>query len=330
MYYMKKAEKLCEIMNIQSGDVVSVAGSGGKTTLCITLCRELIEKLLENPLVMPNLNRKKVFFTTTTKIFPPDKTYGFYDLTRSESIGDILEGIRDKSGIFVLGIRKEVENTNVVNKIKEVGNISKNKTRKDDKTDIVHPYKISSLKMEEITLLQKYCDYMIIECDGSKMKPLKGWRGMEPVYVKETTKSIGVVPINVIGQKLEEELVHRTELFLAITGANLGETVKIETLYNLIVHKEGLFKGAIGEKILLINCADDAKDMGNVLKLGKMLKKGGTEIKIVAASLKNAKYYWLEKIKLSETENLKRTGEIKNEDRCSNYGIRCFKKNGEK
>ncbi len=254
MIYLEKVENLKKLIDIRKNGVVSVSGSGGKTIFCLTLCEELKEEAQEN---------ERIFFTTTTKILPVDRKYGFYDMTftGTRNIQEILSEAKDKSGVAVLGTRKNG--------------------------------KIVSLKREEISELRKICSYMIIECDGSKMKPLKGWNETEPVYVKETTKSVGIIPVNIIGEEVREEIVHRIELFQEISGIGAGELITVETLCNIILHEKGLFKDSINERILLLNCMEREKDRKNVIEIAKNLWKKGSNLKITAASLKNKEYYLL-------------------------------------
>ena len=70
------------------------------------------------------------------------------------------------------------------------------------------------------TLFQHFTK-VFLEADGSKQRPLKGWSSYEPVILKETTTTIGVLPISVIGQKIDETTIHRLPLFLELTDAQL-------------------------------------------------------------------------------------------------------------
>ena len=46
-------------------------------------------------------------------------------------------------------------------------------------------------------------------------------------------------------------------IFCEITGAKEGETVKLEHLSKIIIHPQGLFKGAQGDRILYINKVEE-------------------------------------------------------------------------
>ena len=99
-------------------------------------------------------------------------------------------------------------------------------------------------------------DLILIEADGAARKPLKGWKTTEPVIPEFATVTIGVLDIQTIGQTVCEDLVHRPELFCAITGAEPGERVSHDHLGRLVCHQHGLFQYARGRRFLFINKAE--------------------------------------------------------------------------
>ena len=156
--------------------------------------------------------------------------------------------------------------------------------------------KVLPFTLDEIDAFKEKCDYLVVEGDGSRMKPLKGWNTNEPVFVKRTDKTIGVLSIKSLGMKINEENIHRMEKFLKISGGKTGGKVSKEQLTAIIEAPMGLFKDSCGEKILLINQADTREDIENALILLKLLEKKGIALdKIIIASLKKRKYYIPEK-----------------------------------
>jgi probable selenium-dependent hydroxylase accessory protein YqeC len=80
--------KLNSLLNLDNGDLVSIVGAGGKTSLMFTLAEELKED-------------SKLLVTTTTKIFVPNKEqYDFMAIGPEE-----FQEIRcsNKNGIYVYG-----------------------------------------------------------------------------------------------------------------------------------------------------------------------------------------------------------------------------------
>ena len=281
--FLKKVKTLEKLLNLRKKDIITAVGSNGKTTFCLNLCKELKKK------------EKTVFFTTTVKILPVNKKYEFIDITipntenkTEEKKGEVFPKMEITS--FLLNLKKKLNNSGNV----YVLGIYDNKIGK-----------ITSLSPELLENTPEKCDYMIIEGDGSKMKPLKGWKKTEPVYTKNTTKSVGILPINIIGDKITDINIHRTEEFLKISKGQKNETLTLNHLYNVIVHKNGLFQYALGERILILNCAERDKDKENALNLAEMIQNNINfkDVKICVTSLKNREYYKIEENNIIKEKN---------------------------
>ena len=67
-------------------------------------------------------------------------------------------------------------------------------------------------------------DVLLIEADGSKCKPLKGWAEFEPVVLKETTMTIGVITVNELGRVISDENVQRMSLFENLPEGRQGRS----------------------------------------------------------------------------------------------------------
>ena len=202
----------------------------------------------------------RIIFTTTTKIFFPEvrKNYKIY-------VGnDFLHKNLTENGAYITGKEENGQG------------------------------KLLPFSLDEIDSFKEKADYLIVEGDGSRMRPLKGWNETEPVFVKRTDKTVGVITIRSLGLKINDENIHRLELFLKISGAKEGGYVTGQHLSNVISAENGLFKGAKGEKILLINQADNEKEFREALELAELLgKKELLPDKIIISSLKEKKYYLL-------------------------------------
>lgn len=247
---------LKEMLNLKEEDVVVVVGSRGKTTFCLNLCQELQEK------------EKIVFFTTTTKIYPVDEKLEFINLTNKI--------FKENSNIE---IEKFLQNYNFENKTYVLGIFDK---------------KIGKIKSLPINVLEKIVEkanFTVIEGDGSKEKKLKGWSETEPVFIRNTTKTVGIIPINCIGMDINDENIHRIEKFLEISKSKKNEKITVEILKEIILHKNGLFQYAIGKKYLILNCVESEKDFENAKKLKKLIEKETLIIKVIFSSLKNKKYF---------------------------------------
>ncbi|KGO15636.1 selenium cofactor biosynthesis protein YqeC [Clostridium botulinum] len=202
----------------------------------------------------------KVLSTTTTKIYTPDKTsYDFMCIGEENCyIYDHLK----KNGVYVYG--KFINNDNKL--------IGFSKNFLDQKF--------------------KYFDYSILEADGSKKKPIKGWRDDEPVICKNTNKTIGVLDITCINKIINDFNVHRVSYFLKITNGKLGEKISILMISSLVTHPLGLFKDSLGERILFINKVENQHDIFLSYELIKHILSISNPFidKIVIGSLKEKNY----------------------------------------
>ncbi|WP_315110956.1 selenium cofactor biosynthesis protein YqeC [Clostridium intestinale] len=233
--------KLKDALDVRLGDVITIVGAGGKTTLMFTLGEEL-------------RGEGKVLITTTTKIYMPEThQFDFLEIDFHKFNRNVIN-----KGIYIYG-----ESVDSENKIKGL-----------------------SLKLLE-KQLHKF-DYVLVEGDGSKKKPLKGWREDEPVVSSNTTRTVGVLSIEVVGKKINEGNIHRVDRFLDITNSNLGEVIDLEMITSLVFHEKGLFKDTKGEKILFINKVESYKDKMLAECLKEKIKKinNGYIDKIICGSLR--------------------------------------------
>ena len=233
---------LSDLIDIKIGDIISVVGSGGKTTFIYNLAKEI--------------KNEKVLISTTTKMLYPEENQVDYFFCLSED-----NEISIKEGrTFITGEK-----------------VSKNKISGD------------------LSLIKKYMsrfDYVLLECDGSKTKPLKGWNSTEPVILNETTKTIGIIPLHIVGEKITEKNIHRIEIFNDVFKTKVGDEITLNVILEIITNPKGIFKGAVGEKILFLNRINDDKSKELVWKLLKILsRKNKNSLKIIGGDLKKNKYY---------------------------------------
>lgn len=120
-------------------------------------------------------------------------------------------------------------------------------------------------------------DIALIESDGSRGLPLKGWRDDEPVVPNFSTCTIGVVPANALGLAADESNVLRLGAFLRITGLSAGETVQAGHIARMILHPEGMFRGSVGRRILFINQAENVRTRRNAMQLRAALRQNRTQ-----------------------------------------------------
>lgn len=235
-------------ININTKEMISVVGGGGKTTTIFKLASEL------------RLFNKKVLITTTTAIYNP-KT-DLYDNLVILDNNQSIESYWEKGTITILGRCISSEN-------KLLG--------------------IDRNFLNEI-FNKNLFDFILIEADGSKERPIKAPAYHEPVVPSLTSKVIGVIGIDSLGKTIDETNVHRPELLSTITNSKIGDVITEETIYKLVTAKDGLFKGASKDmkRYLLLNKADQQIQMKQASIIGNMIRKENYKINgILAGSMVN-------------------------------------------
>jgi hypothetical protein len=117
--------------------------------------------------------------------------------------------------------------------------------------------KLTALPTEELRALLPEYDLILLEADGSRGLPCKGWRAYEPVVSAFCTHTVGIFPITALGLPAVSENVHRMKEFLALTGLREGEPITEPALVRMICGEGGMFKNAVGKRFLLANRAED-------------------------------------------------------------------------
>lgn len=163
--------------------------------------------------------RKKVLVTTTTKIMKPNE-----------------EGIEVYIG--------EVKNISLINKnIIVAGSkiVEKNKIKGYSNYDIDNIFS------------KKIFDYIIVEGDGAKRKPIKAPRKNEPIVPPNTDILIGVIGMDSYEKEVNEDNVFGLEEFLRITGKDKNKKIDVNDIKELIINSQGLFKYKSKKNILVLN-----------------------------------------------------------------------------
>ena len=91
----------------------------------------------------------------------------------------------------------------------------------------------------------------LVEGDGSAGRSLKGHLAHEPVIPASTSLLIPVVGLDVLGQPLNSEQVHRPEVLCEITGAKLGTPIEVSTIIAALLKENGYLRQAPGKAAVL-------------------------------------------------------------------------------
>lgn len=196
-------------------------------------------------------DRVKILLTTTTKIYVPSKDlYKYiYMLDENKKID-----IHTDLGIIVIG-----------------------KSINEEK-------KIIGLDFKDLKYFTPKFDLTLIEGDGSKRKKLKGWNDKEPVVYPKSTKTIGILDITSYNMEISDENIHRLEELRKIT--NINNKVEINNLVDIVLNKNGLFKNACGQKVLLINKIKSSYDKNIAEQLINEINKYKHDLMIICNTQK--------------------------------------------
>jgi probable selenium-dependent hydroxylase accessory protein YqeC len=218
-----------------AGGVITIIGSGGKTSLLWSLARIFAD------------GGRRVLVTTTTRMGAPDDASGLFDrftdgagLTPLAPPGITFAGLHEKGSSKTLALPCGV-----------------------------------------LSALIKVFDTTLIEGDGSRTLPLKGWADYEPVVTPRTTVTVGIMPLWPLGMPATEGIIHRLPLFCALTGAREGERLCAGHLAAAIsgiredgARGRGLFACARGKRILFFNQTEDEAAMQNAAEVTAALPAG--------------------------------------------------------
>lgn len=221
-----------DLNNIKAGDVVSVTGCGGKTTLIETMAARLSAKY-------------RVGIATTVRIaFPPAGSFCRI------FIGHCDEKI-EAAGIYYFA-------DEIISDSAKPDSVFQNETGAVDFTGRSNTVRklhglSESLKRQAL----EQTDILLIEADGSAGRPVKVWRDDEPVIVPETTMTIGVCAPECIGLPVSEHTVHRLGLYRARYGS-VPDRITDGMFHKMYESPDGMFAHGRGELLLWENCASVA------------------------------------------------------------------------
>jgi molybdenum cofactor cytidylyltransferase len=132
---------------------------------------------------------------------------------------------------------------------------------------------------------------MLIEADGSRQKPLKGWANHEPQIPDFSDLVVQVAGMSGIGKPLTEENIHRAELLSELSGLEIGVRVTSEALAKVLTHPKGGLKNLpqSARRVALLNQADDADRQSSAQTMAESLLK--VYDSVIVASLEEKKIH---------------------------------------
>jgi probable selenium-dependent hydroxylase accessory protein YqeC len=177
--------ELYEALGITRGDVVAFVGAGGKSGAILAVAEGL------------GWAGMKVLVAPTTKMM----------LGEADRIGPLVTSedaaeLREK-------VERSLSESSAV--VAGSGMLSKNR--------------VGGVDPASIGDLARLVDVVLIEADGSRRRPIKGTADHEPVLPETATLIVAVANVQALGTPVDEEHVHRPELFSDLTGVGRGQSI---------------------------------------------------------------------------------------------------------
>ena len=122
--------------------------------------------------------------------------------------------------------------------------------------------RLKPINDELLHWLFQYCKSrsipLLVEADGSRQKPLKGWADHEPPIPDFANLIVQVVGLSGLEKPLTSEHVHRAEVFSKLTGLKINEIITPNTIIKAVSHLDGGLKNipANAKRVIVLNQAD--------------------------------------------------------------------------
>lgn len=209
---------LVRALDLAKATVISICGSGGKTSLMIAIARELA------------CAGERVLATATTKLGVEEMNGPWQPLQAARAETIINHALRDDAPITLAfgaidGVRGKLIGLapNVIDAVAD----------------------------------SKRFDRIIVEADGSRKMPLKAPAEHEPVFPTSTQAVVIVAGASGLGKSVGSA-VFRPERWRELAGHDASGRATPEALARVIVHPEGLARSApeSARRILFINQVD--------------------------------------------------------------------------
>ncbi len=226
---------LRETLGINTGEIISLTGAGGKTSLALRLLAELKSEGF------------RVIFTTTTRI---------------------LEPITGPDELLLL----EEDELIIPKRIREAFNqfraviLARRRLKERVSLTPHYPFPVRARKLQGISpeavdrIHEAVGDAVIIvEADGAKGRLLKAPAPHEPVVPSSTSLYISIAHADAVGKPIAAEFVHRPQEVARLLGCPEDSALDEAAIASLLLHPEGGMKGKppSARFVPVINCREE-------------------------------------------------------------------------
>lgn len=154
--------------------------------------------------------------------------------------------------------------------------------------------KWTGLDPATIAGLRGLADLVLVEADGARRLSFKAPAEHEPAIPDCATRVVVVVGLDVLGRPLDDAHVHRPERVAALAGVALGETVTVEVIARVLLHRLGGRKNVPpGARLIgLLNKAETAERFAQARQLAALLLEPGIYQRVLVGSLADTSPDW--------------------------------------
>ncbi|MCA1688328.1 MAG: putative selenium-dependent hydroxylase accessory protein YqeC [Actinobacteria bacterium] len=232
-------------MSAETHDMAAFVGAGGKSSAIQTIASELSEAGM-TVLAVPTT---KMFVNEAEKIGP---------LVTSEDAGELRAKVEELLSGGAPGV------------VVGSGLLSKNR--------------LGGVEPAVVSSLASLADVVLVEADGSRRRPIKGTAEYEPPLPDAATLVVAVGNIGAFGMPVDEEHVHRPEVFSELTGIGSGQSITARA-FALALARGSLASIPDGARpAALITSVHPGKSMADASVVTRELWRLGIE-KVVLSSL---------------------------------------------
>lgn len=238
-------------LEIKDKDVVAFVGGGGKTSAMFRLAHELVAQ------------GKCVVTTTTTRIFAAQIKLAPQSLRLEEGVLEVETAramLAQNPHLLVIGAT----------------------------TDEGKALGVDANVVDALIALDEV-DAVLVEADGSRMRPFKAPAEHEPVIPASTTVLVPVVGVDVVGKPLDAEHVHRAEVVAGILSAPMGTTLTPQHIARVLGDAQGGLKNRTAQSrvIPLINKVETDEQTTAARAIARELLQNHAIESVAIGTLKN-------------------------------------------
>jgi probable selenium-dependent hydroxylase accessory protein YqeC len=239
--------ELHEALGITPGDVVAFVGAGGKSGAILAVSNGLREAGMK-VLVAPTT---KMLLGEADKIGP---------LVTSEDAGELRE-------------KAERALSEYPTVVAGSGMLTKNR--------------IGGVDPGWVGALASLVDVVLVEADGSRRRPIKGTADHEPALPEAATLVVATGNVHALGTPVDEEHVHRPEVFSDLTGIGPGQSITPGAFATALARGSLAKVPRTARTAALITGVEPGRSMSDASVVTRELWRLGIK-KVVLASLKDS------------------------------------------